>query len=487
MIEDTWEQCECSECTKPIVLPDGSTLEYSTDQASPFRSTQFFIWLNQLGEHMLKNYPGKRILTFGYFFTAVPPRVPIASNISISFCPITKNSKETLAGPTNAEWNRRFLEWMNITTQLTWREYFGLVGAFPRPMDTVALDDLGFAASHGVNRTYSEMYGDNKYQKRDGAKVWDLNAMYFWTMTNGLWRPSRATALELRQQFLRRVYGNGADDVREFYALIEDAWFKTPGVSRWNDRETASWRKTVLERQLTVPCRQALERAAAKTMHPNAQRMLAALRQTFEENVAGFDRMTFQGSAARARSTPAFDPEFSDADWARADPLDLFLDPSGAPFPEKTTVRVLHDASALYVGVKCFDKAPDNIQGRPAGQPRDQWPDGDKFEVFLAGQDRGAPCYYQFAWDTRGNCYDGRNRDKSWNGNWTVQTRIGADGWSSLAVIPWGDLGLASAPETVKAGLLRYWSRDAESPNLGTWFGGPAHDLSELYPIALNP
>ena len=487
MIEDNWELCECAECTKPIVLPDGTTLAYSEDRKSPFRSTQFFMWLNQLAEHLLKHYPGKRILTFGYFFTAVPPKVPVAPNISISFCPITKNSKEALTGPTNTEWNDRFLSWMKITSQLTWREYFGLVQPFPRPTDIVALNDLELVASHGVNRTYSEMYGDRKARRADGRKVWDLNAMYFWTMTNGLWNPSRQAVPELRRQFLTRVYGGGADDVREFYSLIEAAWFRTSGSSRWNDSAMKNWRKTVLEHKLTEPCRQALERAAGKVVHPNGRRMLEALRQAFEERVDGFDRMTFQGSAAKAQATPAFNSEFNDADWAKAETLDLFLERSDASLEEKTVVRVLHDANALYIGAKCFDKAPDTIHAKLVGQPRDVWPDGDKFEIFLAGKNKGKPCYYQFAWDSQANRYDGRNRDKSWNGDWTLDTRIGADGWSSLASIPWSDLGLGAAPDVVRAGFFRYWSHNSKSPKVGSWFGGDAHDLSDLYPITLKP
>lgn len=487
MIEDTWEQCTCAECTKPIILPDGSKLEYSDDRNSPFRSTQFFIWLNRLAAHLEEHYPGKRILTFGYFFTAVPPRVPVAPNISISFCPITKNSKEPLTGPTNGEWYERFLSWMEITSQLTWREYYGLTGPFPRPMDIVALDDLELVAKHGVNRTYSEMYGDGKGKRIDGTKVWDLNAMYFWTMTNGLWTPSRQEVPELRRQFLRRVYGEGADDVREFYSLIEAAWFRTDGLSRWNDSVMKNWRATVLEHRLTVPCRQALERATGKDMHPNGRRMLTALRQAFEEHVSGFERMTFKGSAAKAVATPVFDPGFTTADWAKAEVLDFFLQRDDVAFPERTEVRVLYDAKGLYIGARCFDKAPDKIYAKAAGQPRDVWPEGDKFEVFLAGKNKGRPCYYQFAWDSQANRYDGLNRDKSWNGEWTLETCIDSEGWSSLATVPWTDLGLDSAPRIVKAGFLRYWNHNSQSPGLGSWFGGGAHDPGDLYPVTLNP
>ena len=67
MIEDVWQCCECPECKKSIALPNGETVPFE-DEA--FRSTQFFMWLNKIAAHFKSKYPGKRILTFGYFFTA---------------------------------------------------------------------------------------------------------------------------------------------------------------------------------------------------------------------------------------------------------------------------------------------------------------------------------------------------------------------------------------------------------------------------------
>ncbi|HQL10545.1 MAG TPA: DUF4838 domain-containing protein, partial [Lentisphaeria bacterium] len=123
MIEDVWQCCECPECSKPITLPDGAVVAPADED---FRSTQFFLWLNQIARHFQAHYPGKRLLTFGYFFTETPPRITVEPNISISFCPINKNSKRAIDDPDNDVYYRRFLSWMKNTTELTWREYFGL-------------------------------------------------------------------------------------------------------------------------------------------------------------------------------------------------------------------------------------------------------------------------------------------------------------------------------------------------------------------------
>lgn len=488
MIEDTWEQCECPDCTKPIQLPDGTTLPYSKDRGRAFRSTQFFIWLNQLAEHMIEHHPGKRILTFGYFFTATPPEVKIAPNISISFCPITKNSKERLTGPSNKVWHARFLDWMEITSQLTWREYFGLVGPFPRPTDVIALSDLALINTQGINRTYSELYSDAPGRRMDGTKAWDLNAMYSWVMTNGLWDP-RQDVQALRSEFLRRVYGAGAKDVGEFYRLIEEAWFATPGTSRWNDSAFANWRDHVIKKRLQAPCQAALERAAAKVTHPNGQRMLSALRRTFGEQIVQFEGMRFRGSATKTTTAPAFVPDFQSGDWATAEPLSQFYNRLGSGlFDEKTVVRVLYDDVALYFGAKCFDKDVATLHSLPAGQPRDKWPAGDKFEIFLTGRNGDKACYYQFAYDVNGNRFDARSRSRSWNGAWQLATHTTDNGWSSMVTIPWSDLGLDSAvrPMSIDALFLRYWNHNQHSPKLGLWLAGSAHQPNTFCPIELK-
>jgi len=101
MIEDTWNSCECPECMKPITLPDGSIVN---QKDVDFRSTQFFIWLNQIASDFYKKCPDKKILTFGYYFTEIPPRVKISPNISVVYCPIYKDSKQAIDGKSNEKW-----------------------------------------------------------------------------------------------------------------------------------------------------------------------------------------------------------------------------------------------------------------------------------------------------------------------------------------------------------------------------------------------
>src|SRR5262249_41519565 len=65
-----------------------------------------------------------------------------------------------------------------------------------------------------------------------------------------------------------------------------------------------------------------------------------------------------------------------EAAWNRAEPATDFIqqDPdNGQPATEATEVRILYDATALYLGVKCFDSEPEKWLGyqRRRDQPLD--------------------------------------------------------------------------------------------------------------------
>ena len=456
MIEDNYNLCECPECLKPLTLADGSLLK---EDDPAFRSTQFFLWLNQIAAHVKTHYPGKLILTFGYFFTEIPPRCPIESNISISYCPIYKNAKYTTAHPENKATYDRFTGWMQVTNQLTWREYYGLCGAFPRPMDAVALADWRYANSFGVNRTYSEMYPDEDTARADHTRSWDVNAMYFWIMANGSWNPHQDVQA-MRKDYLTRVFGAGAEDVGEFYRIIEDAWLEVGGMSAYNDRPRGNWLACVIKLNKADSCRAALERAAAKVAHPNGRRMLAALRSVFEDMTANLAIVRYR--VPRVQAAPAFDPDFASGDWGRAPVTDKFYRVNGSDASQRTAMRVLHDGAAFYVGAKCYDSEPDKAFAKPAGQPRDRWPAGDKFEFFLTGLRDGKKVSYQIAFDINGNLYDACNKDAKWNGDFTVQRQITADGWSCLVAVPFTTLGYGAngLPQDLSFAAMRYYSHN---------------------------
>lgn len=451
MIEDIWQACECPECVKPLALGDGTAVAFKEED---FRSTQFFLWLNTIARHFQKNYPGKRILTFAYFFTEIPPRIKIEPNISISFCPIQKDSKKRIDEPGNEQTLERFRKWIANTPKITWREYFGLCAPFPRPMDAVALYDWSYASRYGVKRTYSEMRSDAGGGGYDGARSWDVNAPYFWVMANAAWNPARDVD-SLRNEFFTRVYGPAASDVKAFYALVETSFRTTPGVSRWNDRAALNWRQSVVDAGVADDCRAALDRAAAKGLDGKRGAMLAALRNVFDFYMGILQNSSV--SASRAATTPALDPLFASGDWAKAKPATTFFvsgSRSDSLYPQRTELRVLYDDRNLYFGIRCSHPDPARMDYWREPVRDNRFLKCEHFEIFLRGGWDAAKPFVQMAVDPAGNRYSGARSNRKW----TAQAQVTGDGWSALVTVAWADLKLdpAKTPKLRGAFIRQY-------------------------------
>ncbi len=485
MIEDVWQTCECPECIKPLVLEDGITVEFKEED---FRSTQFFLWLNTIARHFQKSCPGKRILTFAYFFTETPPRIKVEPNIGISFCPIRKDSKKRIDEPGNEQTFERFHKWIANTPEITWREYFGLCSPFPRPVDAVALYDWAYVSRYGVKRTYSEMISDaagGGGHSYDRARSWDVNAPYFWVMANGAWNPAQDVD-SLRDEFFTRVYGSAASDVKAFYALIEKSFRTTPGVSRYYDHAAPNWRKSVVDAGLADECRAALDRAEAKGLEGKRGAMLAALRNVFEFYMGLLQERTVR--ATRATTLPALDPVFASGDWAKARPATMFfISNSESLYPRRTELRVLYDSTNIYFGICCSHPEPQKMEyWREPGEVN-RFLKCEFFEIFPGGGWDGAKPFVQMAVDPAGNRYSGVRSNRKWS----AQSQITEDGWSALVTVAWADLKLDPAKTSkLRGAFIRQYlppPQPGSSPStFAAFFGNRRHNEKSFCDIVLD-
>jgi hypothetical protein len=113
---------------------------------------------------------------------------------------------------------------------------------------------------------------------------------------------------------------------------------------------------------------------------------------------------------------------------------------SGSPASEHTEVRVLYSAHAIYVGVRAFDSAPEQIRGELVR--RDQTAQADEIAVYLDTYDDRRTAF-MFAVNPRGSirdvAYSDDNEfmaDPSWDPVWQVRTSIDSLGWSAEFRIP---------------------------------------------------
>ncbi len=428
MNEDNRNLCECDKCMLPIKLENGTVVDVK-DPA--FRSTQFFMFLNQVGKHMKANYPGKRILTFAYLFTVIPPKCPVEDNIDISFAPISKNARFDLAHPQSEKTRNQFLEWNKITRNITLREYYGLAGDFPRSIDKTAFGDWQYMYQRGVRRTYSEMRADTKYAAFL-SNPWDVNAMHYWVLTQGSWDPMQDYK-KLRMEFLTRVYGKeAAPDIAEYYNIIGEQWSKTPGRAIWNEVAHTAWQECVISKpKVAAACRAVLKRAEGK-VKPNGKKFFAVLKDNFEKHMGFESSKVIVGR--RTSGDPGFDPDFSTAAWVSAPVLDQFFHNTGTGLhPNKTEARMLYDDTNIYIGVKCEYPDVKKMKYRRHIPGEKVLPHGEGFEIILTtGGKKGL---MHIATDPSGNRYSGGRKV-----NWKNQVKITDYGWCALFTIPWKDL-----------------------------------------------
>lgn len=209
-------------------------------------------------------------------------------------------------------------------------------------------------------------------------------------------------------------------------------------------------------------------------------------------------------SAIKAFQAPRIDGNLNDAIWQQASVASDFMQyaPSyGQPVSAKTTVKVLYDNEALYIGAYLYDD-PTLIRKQITARDGEQQQDADYFSVFLDtynDQQNG----FQFLVTTANVQTDakltstanpgfGQYGDKTWDAVWESQVQITKDGWTLEMKIPYLSLRFAKKEiQTWGVQFLRYMRRNNEQnfwspvdPNINGFVNqfGKYGDLKNIQP-----
>ena len=155
-------------------------------------------------------------------------------------------------------------------------------------------------------------------------------------------------------------------------------------------------------------------------------------------------------TAVRVTEAPRLDGHLDDAAWRDAVPATEFVqrDPDeGKPATERTEVRVVFDSSALYVGVRLYDRDASKIVRRLSR--RDDPADADRFTIFLDPHHdhlTGA----RFTVSAAGSLSDAvlfndTSDDQSWDAVWDATVSVDDQGWTAEMRIPFSQLRFSSA------------------------------------------
>ena len=171
-----------------------------------------------------------------------------------------------------------------------------------------------------------------------------------------------------------------------------------------------------------------------------------------QEHQHGASRDQFQVQPGRAAEPPTIDGVLDEAVWRTAALIDTFTqqEPSdGEPATERTEVRLLYDANALYIGVHAFDSEPDGVIATEMRRDSPRMLDEDNFQIILdtfrdsrsgymfVTNPLGAKLEQQVFEEGGGNARGAAsNINRDWNGVWDAAARRTSDGWTAEIAIP---------------------------------------------------
>ena len=151
-------------------------------------------------------------------------------------------------------------------------------------------------------------------------------------------------------------------------------------------------------------------------------------------------------TATRALRAPIIDGNDADIVWQEAErESDFFtFSPREGGVPSfRTELRVAYDNRALYVFVRSFDPRPDSIVRLLSRRDTDG-PPNDQVQLFIDSfHDRRSG--YEYIVNAAGVksdylLFDDTGFDQSWDGIWSVATRVDSAGWTAEYAIPFQQL-----------------------------------------------
>ena len=191
--------------------------------------------------------------------------------------------------------------------------------------------------------------------------------------------------------------------------------------------------------------------------------------------------------AALRQGEVKIDGRLDDAAWTAATPITEFTQSTpdeGKPPSQRTEIRILYDASAIYIGARMYDSL--GAKGvRSVLARRDQVMNGDNnltsdriALVFDTFRDKNSRTWFEL--DPDGVKGDHQNGDASYDPVWEGATRIDSLGWTAEFRIPLSQLRFSRAPDQIWG--MQIWrtiDRRNEQDMWAFWrnneYGGPAY------------
>lgn len=133
--------------------------------------------------------------------------------------------------------------------------------------------------------------------------------------------------------------------------------------------------------------------------------------------------------------------------------FDAFVQSSpalGAAPTRRTELQLSHDARTLFVSIRAYDPAPDQVVARHLRRDVDDMLSEDQVTLVIDAEGAGRNGYL-FAVNAQGAqfdalVYDGGQLRSDWDAQWDSEARLEPDGWSARLAIPLSVFGQHASP-----------------------------------------
>jgi len=171
----------------------------------------------------------------------------------------------------------------------------------------------------------------------------------------------------------------------------------------------------------------------------------------------------------KTSTPPTIDGRLDDACWGPAQKLTgLVRMPDGQPAGQPTEAFVAHDASALYIGIRCVEPDPDKLRVREFRRDSRVFSD-DSVEVFLSPTETAQP-YYHFAVNAAGVQWDAMNLNQpDWDGDWKVATGRESGAWTAELAIRFTSFPAQALSSNWRLNICRSRFAGQAEPELSAW------------------
>ncbi|HVS87568.1 MAG TPA: DUF5916 domain-containing protein [Candidatus Acidoferrum sp.] len=173
------------------------------------------------------------------------------------------------------------------------------------------------------------------------------------------------------------------------------------------------------------------------------------------------ETVPLSAEATRVNQAPKLDGTLNDPLWQSAKPITDFRQREpheGEPPTEKTEVRILYTRHAVYFGIHCYDSEPSRIIATELRRDVSQDLD-DHFEILIDSKHDRRDAYV-FEVNPLGTQNDGLiveeqgdtnggDFGRGWDGVWTSDARITADGWTATIGISFTTLNFTHSMDVI--------------------------------------